>query len=192
VLLGLVRADSGSIRVAGIELDTIDPAEWHSRTAWVGQEPHLLDGTVADNIAFMRPQVDQRAMGEAARAAALERELEEWPLGFEHPVGPGGNALSGGQRQRVALARALAGGPDLLVLDEPTSALDAHAELAVLNTIAAAREDAIVVVIAHRASTIEVCDRLAVLEDGRLTAVRSGADYPLEARGGRPDFSWIQ
>ena len=179
LLLGLVRPDSGSVRVGGIELGTIDPTQWHSRTAWVGQEPHLLDGTVGENIVFMRSHVDRRALGEAARAAALERELEEWPLGFDHPVGPGGSALSGGQRQRVALARALAGSPSLLVLDEPTSALDAQAELAVLKAISAVRQDAIVMVIAHRASTIEVCDRFVVLEDGRLTAVRQPEpDYP--------------
>ena len=176
VLLGLVRPDSGFVRVGGVELNTIEPAEWHRRTAWVGQDPHLLDGTVAENIAFMRPHLDEDALGEAARAAALERELEEWPLGLDHPVGPGGNALSGGQRQRVALARALAGGPDLLVLDEPTSALDAQTELAVRKAIDAAREDAIVVVLAHRASTIEVCDRFAVLEDGRVTAMRSARE----------------
>jgi ABC-type multidrug transport system fused ATPase/permease subunit len=172
VLLGLVRPNSGSVRVSGVELDTIDPAQWHTRTAWVGQEPHLLDGTVAENIAFMRPEIDEHVLRDAARAAALEPELQDWPLGFDHPVGPGGNALSGGQRQRVALARALAGRPELLVLDEPTSALDAQAELAVLKAISAARQDAIVVVIAHRASTIEVCDRFVALEDGRLTAVR--------------------
>jgi ABC-type multidrug transport system fused ATPase/permease subunit len=175
MLLGLVRPDSGSVQVGGIELSTIDPARWHGRTAWVGQEPHLLDGTVGENIAFMRPHLDERALLEAARAAALERELEEWPLGLDHPVGPGGGALSGGQRQRVALARALAGSPDLLVLDEPTSALDVQAELAVLKTIDAAREDAIVVVIAHRPSTIEVCDRFVELEDGRLRGGLSSA-----------------
>ncbi|MCU1354216.1 MAG: transporter ATP-binding protein, partial [Acidimicrobiales bacterium] len=97
-----------------------------------------------------------------------------------HDVGPGGRSLSGGQRQRVALARALAGAPDLLVLDEPTSALDAHTEAAVRDALAALRGEVTVVVIAHRLSTLEACDRVAVFEDGRL--VTSGHPAELQER----------
>lgn len=171
ILLGLIRPDSGEVLVDDVPLTEIEPADWHRRTAWIGQEPHLLTGTVRENICFMRPDVGDQAVVRAAHAAGLGPELEEWALGLDHPVGPEGAALSGGQRQRVALARALAGDPDLLVLDEPTSALDAHAEAAIRETLAELRGKALVVVIAHRLSTIHACDRIAVMEGGRMTSL---------------------
>ena len=173
IVLGLLTPARGSVSIGGLPLAEIDPAEWHSRTAWVGQDPHLLTGTVADNIRYLRDEVGGEAVRAAALAAGLAAELTSWPLGLDHPVGPAGAALSGGQRQRVALARALAGDPGLLVLDEPTSALDAHAESAVRDALTAASRDRIVVVIAHRPSTVRACDRIAVIEDGRIAACAS-------------------
>jgi ABC-type multidrug transport system fused ATPase/permease subunit len=170
IALGLLTPTRGSVSVGGLALDEIDPAEWHSRTAWVGQDPHLLTGTVAENIRYLRDEVGDEAVRTAALAAGLAPELTSWPLGIDHPVGPAGAALSGGQRQRVALARALAGDPGVLVLDEPTSALDAHAEAAVRDALTAASRDRIVVVIAHRPSTVRACDRVAVIEGGRIAA----------------------
>jgi len=134
----------------------------------------LLTGTVAENIRFRREWVSDAAVESAALAAALAPELAEWPAGLDHPVGPLGNALSGGQRQRVALARALAGAPELLVLDEPTSALDAASEAAVCATLNHARGAMTVLVVAHRLSTLEVCDRLVELRDGCLVDADRG------------------
>ncbi len=165
-------------------LHEIDPQDWNRRTAWIGQEPHLITGTVGENIRFMRSGLDEEAIERAALAAALGPELSQWSDGLEHHVGPSGIAISGGQRQRVALARALAAGPDLLVLDEPTSALDALAESAFRDTLRRL-EEAIIVVIAHRLSTIEVCDRVAVIEDGRAIAVVP----PSELAAIKPYFS---
>ena len=170
VLLGLIAPDSGQLRIDGVPLHEIDPRDWNRRTAWIGQEPHLITGTVGENIRFMRSGLDEEAIERAALAAALGPELDQWSDGLEHDVGPSGIAISGGQRQRVALARALAADPDLLVLDEPTSALDVLAESAFRETLRRV-EEAIIVVIAHRLSTIDVCDRVAVIEDGRAIAV---------------------
>ena len=170
VLLGLIPPDAGEITVDGLALAQLDPDSWHRRTAWIGQEPHLLTGTIGENIRFLRPGLSAEAVERAAVAAALGPELEQWPDGFEHHVGPSGIGISGGQRQRVALARALAADPDLLVLDEPTSALDEQAEAAFRDTLRGL-DDAIVVVIAHRLSTIEACDRVAVIDAGRLIAL---------------------
>lgn len=169
LLLGLLVPDDGQVLVSGTRLRDIVPELWHAQTAWLGQEPRLIAGTVADNVRFFRDDLSDQQMLEAAQAAGLGRELEHWG-GLDHPVGPGGSALSGGQRQRVALARALAGDPALLVLDEPTSALDAHAEAAVRDALDSLRGRAIVVVIAHRLSTVSRCDRLVLLEDGRIAA----------------------
>ncbi len=175
-LLGLLESDEGAVLADGVPLVELDPGDWHARTAWVGQEPRLLTASVRENIRFLRSGVSDDAVLEAARAAGLSAELELWSRGLDHPVGPGGGALSGGERQRVALARALAGRPDLLVLDEPTSALDAHAEAAVRKALERLRHDLIIVVIAHRVSTLRTCDRIAVLESGRIAALAAPAE----------------
>jgi len=171
ILLGLLPPDSGRVLVDGVPLGELDPADWHRQTAWVGQEPRLLTGSVRENIRFLRPDVDDGAIERAADEAALAADLAAWDEGLDRDCGPAGGALSGGQRQRVALARALAGDPALVVLDEPTSALDAHAEAAVRATLESLRGRATAVVIAHRLSTIRACDRVAVLRDGRLVAI---------------------
>src|SRR4051812_15613111 len=171
ILLGLLPPDSGRVLVDGVPLGELDPADWHRQTAWVGQEPRLLTGSVRENIRFLRPDVDDGAIERAADEAALAADLAAWDEGLARAGGPAGGALSGGQRQRVALARALAGDPALVVLDEPTSALDAHAEAAVRATLESLRGRATAVVIAHRLSTIRACDRVAVLRDGRLVAI---------------------
>jgi ABC-type multidrug transport system fused ATPase/permease subunit len=170
-LLGLLEPDEGVVLADGVDVRELDPADWHARTAWVGQEPRLLTASVRENIRFLRSGVSDLAVSEAARAAGLGAELERWPKGLDHHVGPAGGALSGGERQRVALARALAGRPDILVLDEPTSALDTHAEVAVRRALERVREALIVVIIAHRVSTVRTCDRIAVLESGRIRAL---------------------
>ena len=184
VLLGLVEPDHGTVEVDGVAREALDPADWHARTAWVGQEPALLTGTVADNVRFLRPWIDDEQVRSAIAMAGLEREIGSWPEGTGHPVGPAGASLSGGERQRVALARAIAGGPDLIVLDEPTSALDAHTEAAVRTALDGLRERAAVVVIAHRLSTIRSCDRVAVLEAGRVAAIAP----PRELEASNPWF----
>ena len=170
-LLGLLTPRKGSVLVDGVRLAELDPADWHDRVAWVSQDPLLLTGTVRENIRFLRPHVDDAAIERAARAAVLGADLDGWSDGLDHDVGAAGSALSGGQRQRVALARALAGDPQLVVLDEPTSALDVHTEAAVRETLAALRGRAIVVVIAHRLSTVNLCDRVAVMRVGQVVAL---------------------
>jgi len=176
VLLGLLRPREGLVLVDGFPLDEIDPAEWHARTAWVGQDPLLLTGTVRENIRFLRPQLADAAIERAAHAAVLGADLAHWRDGLDHHVGAAGAALSGGQRQRVALARALAGAPALVVLDEPTSALDVHAEAAVRDTLGALRGRASVVVMAHRLSTVNTCDRVAVVRAARIVALGPPGD----------------
>ncbi len=115
----------------------------------------------------------------AAQAAGLGVELASWPERLNRRVGPGGVALSGGQRQRVTLARALAGSPDLIVLDEPTSALDAHTEAAIRASLAALRERVTVVIIAHRAALLEACDRVVMLDSGRLVGAGPPGAVPV-------------
>ncbi len=104
----------------------------------------------------------------AAACAHIHDDIVALPDGYDTPVGERGGRLSGGQRQRVSIARALAGQPALLVLDEPTSALDARSEALIRDTLAGLRGRVTVVVIAHRLSTLDICDRIMVVQGGRI------------------------
>jgi ATP-binding cassette, subfamily B, bacterial len=170
LLLGLLRPDAGRITAGGVDVADLDPDDWHRRVALVAQDPRLLSATVRDNIRFLRPEIDDEAIVRAAVAASLSDDLSGWPEGLDHPVGPLGGGLSAGQRQRVALARALAGSPEVLVLDEPTSTLDPANETAVVETIRRLRGRVAVVVVAHRTSTVDACDRVLALRDGVIRA----------------------
>ena len=171
IVLGLLEPGEGRLLVDGVPQGELLAADWHRRLAWVPQEPRLMTGTVAENIRFLRPGLSDGTVREAARAAGLQPEVEAWPDGLDHDVGPSGRTLSVGQRQRVVLARALAGDPDLLVLDEPTSALDAHTEAALREALIALRGRTTVLVVAHRLSTVRACNRVAVLAGGRIRAL---------------------
>ena len=131
----------------------------------------MVSGTVAENITFFRDGIDAERTERAARQAHIVDEIAAMSSGFATDVGPRGGQLSGGQRQRLSIARALAGDPRLLVMDEPTSALDARSESLIRRTIADLRERVTVIIIAHRISTLDVCDRIIVLQEGELRAM---------------------
>lgn len=187
LLLGLREPSEGEIRVGGVALREVERDSWTALTSFVPQDPHLFTGTVADNIRFYRDEFDIDALRDAARQANVLADIEALPEGFDTHIGQRGVQLSGGQRQRLSIARALVGQPKLLVLDEPTSALDVHSEAMVRETIGRLRGRVTVVVIAHRLSTLDVCDRLMVIEGGRLMAfdapdrLRSNSEFYREA-----------
>lgn len=180
LLLGLRRPTDGMIRAGGVPLHELDRAWWTDRVAFVAQEAKLFTGTVAENIRFFRAGLSDKALREAAQQANILSDIEQLPYGFDTHVGERGGQLSGGQRQRLSIARALVGGPDLLVLDEPTSALDGQSEALIRSTLAGLHGHLSVVIIAHRMSTLEICDRIMVIESGRMTAL----DTPSALRTG--------
>lgn len=176
LLLGLRDPDQGALEVAGVRLQDVDRTWWSGRVAFVAQDANLITGTVAENIRFFRDGIDDDAVRDSATRANILHDIEALPTGFDAHLGDRAGRLSGGQRQRLSIARALAGGPELLVLDEPTSALDGRSESLIRDTLAALRGQVTVVIIAHRMSTLDICDRIMVIEDGRLTALGSPGD----------------
>jgi ATP-binding cassette, subfamily B, bacterial len=171
LLLRLREPTSGEVDVDGVDARSFSESSWRRQIALVPQEAHLLHGTVAENIAFLRPWVDRSAVEQAARDAGIHDEILALPDGFDTAVGASTRDLSGGQVQRISIARALAGSPSVLVLDEPTSALDVHSESIVQDTIESLRHRMLVVIIAHRLTTLSICDRLVVLRAGVVEAV---------------------
>jgi ABC-type multidrug transport system fused ATPase/permease subunit len=171
LLLRLREPVEGTIRVNGVPADRYNISSWHRRVAYVPQEPVLLDGTVAENIRFYRDDVAQETIESAARLAHLHDDILEWDEGYDTPVGDRGSRLSGGQRQRICIARALVGSPDVIVMDEPTSSLDVHSELVIQQTLSELSDAHLVLVVAHRMSTLNTCDRIMVFTDGHLGAL---------------------
>lgn len=171
LVLGLRPPTEGIVRASGVDLREIDRRWWTSRVAFVAQEPLLFTGTVAENIRFFREGIDDEALRRAATQANVLKDILQLPQGFDTHLGERGSQLSGGQRQRLSIARALVGEPELLVLDEPTSALDGHSEALIRDTLGALHGRVTVVIIAHRLSTLDLCDRIMVVERGCVTGL---------------------
>ena len=176
LLLGLREPDAGSVLADGRPLPTLSRHEWARRVTFVPQAAHLITGTVADNIRFLRDDVSQADIELAAAQANLTADIAAFPEGYDRLVGDGGDDLSGGQQQRLCIARALVERPDVLILDEPTSALDVRSEQLIRETLRTLSERMTVVVIAHRLSTLDICDRIMVIQDGELKAFDTPAE----------------
>jgi ABC-type multidrug transport system fused ATPase/permease subunit len=170
ILLQLRQPVEGSYLVNGLPANGFTRADWHRRVAYVPQEPKLLHATVADNIRYLREGLDDDAVERAAKHARIHDDIVGWRDGYETIVGPRADAVSGGQQQRICLARALVAAPEVLVLDEPTSALDPHSEVLIQESLRALRRELTLFIIAHRMSTLDVCDRVMVISEGRLAA----------------------
>lgn len=169
LLLGLRQPASGSITAAGSNLTQLNNDLWTRAVTFVPQRTHIIQGSIADNIRFLRDDVSEEQIRSAARQANIFDEVTAFPEGFDRMLGGGSSAqLSGGQAQRIAIARALVETPQLLILDEPTSALDAVSEVAVRKTLSGLRDQTSILIVAHRQSTLEICDRLLRLKNGQL------------------------
>jgi ABC-type multidrug transport system fused ATPase/permease subunit len=173
VILGLLRPQKGAVVVDGVEVTDALVRGWQKSIGYVPQQIFLTDDTVTANIAFgIDPaRVDRAAIERAARVAELHDFVtKDLPQGYDTMLGERGVRLSGGQRQRIGIARALYHDPDVLVLDEATSALDNLTERAVMDAVRNLGHEKTIIMIAHRLSTVRDCDRIFLLEQGRVVA----------------------
>jgi ABC-type multidrug transport system fused ATPase/permease subunit len=162
------QPDAGRVLADGVDLSTVRLDSVRSQVAFVFQEPALFTGTVADNIRFGRPGATDEEVRGAAGAALADEFIRALPQGYDTQLGRAGAKLSVGQKQRLQIARALLRGAPILILDEPTAALDPETEAALLRSLRAAGRERIVLVIAHRPSTVRAADQILLLEQGRV------------------------
>ena len=169
ILLGLLEPTSGRVLVDGTDIHD-NLRGWQDQIGYVPQSIFLTDDTLRRNVAFGLPkdQIDDNALTSAIRSAQLEDFVASLPDGLDTIVGERGVRLSGGQRQRIGIARALYNNPDVLVLDEATSSLDTETEHGVMQAVQALQGEKTVIIVAHRLSTVEYCDRLYRLENARI------------------------
>jgi len=191
LLSRLMDPQRGSVHVDGHDLRDITVDSLRRQVSLVLQDCVLLDGTLAENIAYGNPHAAAWQVRQAAELALVDEFAERLPHGMHTRVGERGTSLSGGQRQRVAIARAILRDAPILVLDEPTSALDSLSEATIVHALSHLPAGRTTLVIAHRLSTIRRADRVAVLMDGRIVETGPPAQL-LHAGGHYADFVHAQ
>jgi ATP-binding cassette subfamily B protein len=178
----LLEVDDGQVWIDGVDVNRVPVGLLRSSIAMVPQDSFLFSSTVAENIRFGRPDATMEEVRQAARRAHVLSDIEDFPQGFDTPVGERGITLSGGQRQRVAIARALMLDPAILVLDDSLSSVDHATEEAILRQLSEAREGRTCFIVAHRISAVRAADQIVVLEEGRVS--ERGTHGELVALGG--------
>ena len=175
ILMGLLQPVKGQMLVDGVKISYDNCRGWQKLIAHVPQVIYLADTSIAENIAFGVPssEIDLHKVRLAAQNAQLASSIESWPEGYKTIVGERGVRLSGGQRQRIGIARALYKEANVIILDEATSALDSHTEKLVMDVIKKIGANLTLIIIAHRLSTLESCNRIIELSNGGI--IKSGS-----------------
>lgn len=175
--------ESGRVLVDGVDLALVEPAWLRRNVGVVLQENYLFNRSIRDNIALADPGMSMERVIEAAKLSGAHEFILEQPEGYDTLVGEHGSTLSGGQRQRIAIARALATNPRILIFDEATSALDYESESIIQQNMADISQGRTVFIIAHRLTAVRHCDRILVMDKGRL--IEEGSHNELIKRGGQ-------
>jgi len=158
----------GAVLIDGVDVREVDVASLRSEIAFVADESFLFSATVAENIAYARPEATREQIELAARRAQADSFISELPDGYDTLVGERGLTLSGGQRQRVAIARALIADPRILILDDATSSVDAHTEALITDGLREVMAGRTTFIVAHRLSTISLAEEIVVMDEGRI------------------------
>ncbi len=164
----LYDPSEGSVEIDGVDVRGVDLVSLRSQIAFVGDDSFLFTASIAENIAYARPEASREEIEVAARRAQADGFIRELPGGYEALVGERGMTLSGGQRQRVAIARALLADPRVLILDDATSSVDATTEKAIKAGLREAMAGRTTIVIAHRLSTVSLADEVVVMDGGHI------------------------
>ncbi len=182
ILAKLYAVPPERVFIGGVDIVDIPAHELRAKLSLVLQESLLFSDTIANNIALGKPGASREEIERAARLAHIAGEIENFPHGYDTLLGERGINLSGGQRQRVALARAIIRDPKILVLDDALSAVDTETEAKIIDSLREIMRERTSIIIAHRISAVMHCDRIAVLDEGRL--IEYGAHDELVALGG--------
>ena len=170
LIMGLYQAQEGAVRIDGIDLKQIDPAELRRNVGYVAQDPVLFYGTLRQNISMGQPHVHDASIYAAAELAGLTDFVNSHPEGFDMIIGERGESLSGGQRKAVTIARALLNAPPILLLDEPTSNMDHTTEAAMKRTFEKITAGKTLVLVTHHTTLMDLVDRIIVIDQGQILA----------------------
>lgn len=182
LLLRFYDPSSGVVTFDNVPVGELDPQDLRRHIALVPQETAIFAASIRDNIRFGRPEASDEDVAQAAEMAAAGEFIRRLPRGYDTPIGERGVTLSGGQRQRIAIARAILRNAPLLLLDEATSSLDAESEVLVQSALERLMKGRTTLVIAHRLATVLACERILVMEQGRI--VEEGTHETLVASNG--------
>lgn len=189
LLLRFADVQAGAVKIAGQDIRTITQKSLRENVAYVPQETSLFHRTIAENIAYGKPNASMEEIQQAAELANAHEFIKDLPDGYETLVGERGIKLSGGQRQRIAIARAILKDAPILVLDEATSALDSESEALIQSALERLMKGRTSIVIAHRLSTVASLDKIVVLENGKI--VEQGRHHDLlQNQGGAYQRLW--
>ena len=172
LLAGLLEPQTGAIRVGDTPLEGETLAQWRARLSFLGQQVYLFDDSLRANLLWDRTDTDAAEMARALEMAGLTQLVAGLEQGLDTPLGEGGVLFSGGERQRIALARALLRRPRVLIMDEATSALDIASEEKLLERLGSMPDRPTIIAVAHRRESLAFCDRVLLLDDGKLVGER--------------------
>ena len=175
LIIGLYRPKSGKIFIDNIELNEKNLKSWRKKIGYIPQSIYLIDGTIAENVAFGE-EIDEKRVKKVLKMANILDFLATHHEGIYTRVGENGIKLSGGQKQRVAIARALYNDPEVLILDEATSALDNETEKKIMDEIYKVGKDKTMIIIAHRISTLDKCNKIIELKSGKISQIKKGIE----------------